>query len=72
MRFVDGSSVLVPQKGDEPLHHGDYEDSDKDLVFAAAAHLNTMAGTYRSECWATLRFSKWTLPSVRAISFRPG
>src|SRR5215475_13214493 len=29
VRFLSGSSVLVPQKGAEPLHHGDYEESDK-------------------------------------------
>jgi len=23
VHFLDGGSVLVPQKGDEPLHHGD-------------------------------------------------
>src|SRR5262252_4667273 len=39
VRFDDGSSKIVPQKGDEPLHHGDYEDSDRDLVFAAADQL---------------------------------
>ena len=44
VRFLDGTSVLVPQKGQEPLHHGDYEDSDKALVFAAAQQLTGMAG----------------------------
>ena len=34
VRFLDGSSVVTPKKGREPLEHGDYEDSDKDLVFA--------------------------------------
>src|SRR5215470_3769101 len=34
VRFADGSSVVTPQKGQEPLYHGDYEDSDKDIVFA--------------------------------------
>jgi hypothetical protein len=58
VRFVDGSSVIVPQKGDEPLHHGDYEESDKDLVFAAAAHLNTMTGTFRSELIGNAAFLK--------------
>ena len=47
VRFLDGSSKVVPQKGQEPLYHGDYEDSDKDLVFAAADQLSTLAGTYR-------------------------
>jgi hypothetical protein len=44
-RFVDGSATIVPQPG-TLLNPGDYEASDKDLVFAAAAHLNSMAGNY--------------------------
>jgi carboxypeptidase family protein/TonB-dependent receptor-like protein len=48
VRFADGSSVVTPQKGQEPLYHGDYEDSDKDIVFAAAAQLTGLAGTHRS------------------------
>ena len=46
VNFLYGGPVLVPQKGQEPLHHGDYEDSDKAMVFAAADQLNSMAGTY--------------------------
>ena len=49
VRFLDGSSVVVPQKGAEPLHDGDYEDSDKALVFAAADQLSKMAGEDRSQ-----------------------
>src|SRR5581483_155679 len=49
VRFLDGSSQVVPQKGLEPLYHGDYEDSDKALVFAAADQLSALAGTYRSQ-----------------------
>ena len=72
VRFVDGSSVLVPQMGDEPLHHGDYEESDKDLVFAAAAHLNTMTGTYRSELLGNAAFLKMdaTLSARHQLSAR--
>jgi hypothetical protein len=58
VRFLDGSSVLVPQKGDEPLHHGDYEDSDRGLVFAAARGLSTMAGTFGSELLGNTGFLK--------------
>jgi hypothetical protein len=39
VNFVSGGSVLVPQAGTGPLQHGDYEDSDKTQVFAAAAQL---------------------------------
>ena len=58
VRFLDGTSVLVPQKGQEPLHHGDYEDSDKALVFAAAQQLTGMAGSYRSALLGNTGFLK--------------
>jgi TonB-dependent receptor-like protein len=58
VRFLDGSSKLVPQKGDEPLHHGDYEDSDKALVFAAADQLSTMAGNFHSALLGNTGFAK--------------
>ena len=60
------------KKGDEPLHHGDYEESDKALVFAAAAHLNTMAGTYRSELLGNAAFLKMdaTLSARHQLSAR--
>jgi len=58
VRFSNGSSVLVPQKGQEPLHHGDYEESDKALVFAAAAQLSTQAGNFRSDLLGNAGFAK--------------
>src|SRR5262249_42764524 len=58
VRFDNGSSKIVPQKGDEPLHHGDYEDSDKALVFAAADQLNHLAGNYRSALLGNAGFLK--------------
>jgi hypothetical protein len=58
VRFVDGSSVLVPKKGQEPLHHGDYEESDKALVFAAADQLNSMAGEFPSTLAGNAGFLK--------------
>ncbi len=58
VRFLDGSSVLVPQKGAEPLHHGDYEDTDKALVFAAAQQLTNMAGDFHSELLGNTSFLK--------------
>jgi len=29
VEFADGNTVVIPKKGEEPLHHGDYEESDK-------------------------------------------
>jgi len=58
VRFEDGSSVLVPQKGMEPLEHGDYEESDRTLVFATAAQLNQMIGTYPSDQLGNTAFFK--------------
>ena len=56
--FDTGSPVLIPQKGQEPLHHGDYEDSDKALVFATAAQLNQQAGTFPSSMMGNASFAK--------------
>ena len=61
VRFLDGSSVVTPQKGQEPLNHGDYEESDKDLVFAAAAQLSQIGGTYRSQLLGNAGFLKLDL-----------
>jgi hypothetical protein len=58
VRFSDGSATVMPQKGEEPLHHGDYEESDKALVFAAADRLSNLAGTYRSELLGNTAFVK--------------
>ena len=58
VRFLDGSSVLVPKKGAEPLHHGDYEETDKDLVFATAERLSRLAGQFGSELMGNSGFLK--------------
>ena len=58
VQFLNGSTVLVPLKGQEPLSHGDYEDSDQALVFGAAAQLNTMAGQYQSALLGNAGFLK--------------
>jgi hypothetical protein len=58
VRFLDGSSTLVPKKGAEPLYHGDYEESDKSLVFAAADQLNSMAGEFGSSLLGNAGFFK--------------
>jgi hypothetical protein len=46
VRFLNGSSVLVPGAGQPPLHPGDYEYFDQAQVSAAAAQLSTMAGNF--------------------------
>ncbi len=58
VRFLDGNSVVFPQKGAEPLHHGDYEASDEALVFAAADQLSTLAGEYPSQLLGNTGFLK--------------
>lgn len=58
VQFDDGSSVLVPRAGTGPLDHGDYEESDKALVFAAAARLSTLAGEFRSRLLGNASFAK--------------
>jgi hypothetical protein len=58
VRFLNGSSTVTPVKGDEPLKHGDYEDSDKALVFAAAAQLSQMGGQYRAALIGNTGFLK--------------
>jgi TonB dependent receptor len=57
VRFSSGGSVLVPQTG-TGAQHGDYEDYDKNLVFATAGQLNTMAGNYGSELLGNTGFVK--------------
>jgi hypothetical protein len=46
VEFLDGTSQVVPAAGTRPYTPGDYEASDKALVFAAAAHLTSLAGEY--------------------------
>jgi len=58
VEFSDGNTVVVPKKGSGPVDPGDYEDSDKDLVFAAAANLSTMGGTFRSNLLGDAAFIK--------------
>ncbi len=58
VRFLDGSSQVVPQAGQEPLHDGDYEASDQAVVFAAAARLSTLAGQFPSRMVGNAGFFK--------------
>src|SRR5580698_4869880 len=46
VEFLDGSMQVVPQAGTGPYSPGDYEASDQALVFAAAAQLTALAGSY--------------------------
>ena len=46
VEFLNGSSKVVPRPGTGPYTPGDYEPSDHDLVFAAAAQLSSLAGEY--------------------------
>jgi hypothetical protein len=46
VEFINGSMQVVPQAGTGPYTPGDYEASDQALVFAAAAQLTSLAGSY--------------------------
>ncbi len=59
VRFLDGSSRVAPQAGQGPLYDGDYEESDKGLVFAAADRLNSLAGQYPSQMLGNAGFFKF-------------
>ncbi len=48
VQFLNGSSEVVPQPDVGPFTPSDYEASDQALVFAAAAQLTSLAGTYPS------------------------
>ena len=64
VRFVDGSSEVVPQAGSGPLNHGDYEDTDKGLVYASASQLSSLAESSNPNCWAMRDSPRWILPSL--------
>ena len=72
VRFVDGSSQVVPQAGQEPLHDGDYESSDQTVVFAAAARLSTLAGQFPSKMVGNAGFFKldFSLTPHEALAMR--
>ena len=58
VRFLNGSSQIIPQAGQPPLYPGDYEASDMGLVFAAANQLSTMAGSYPAQMLGNAGFFK--------------
>ncbi len=61
VRFLDGSSVVVPQAAAGPDTPGDYEASDQALVFATAAQLSKQAGTFPSSMLGNAGFFKLDL-----------
>jgi hypothetical protein len=69
---VNGSSTVVPQAGQEPLHDRNYEASDQAVVFAAAARLSTLAGEFPSRMADNAGFFKldFTLTPHEAFSTR--
>jgi len=56
--FDNGSQILIPKPSPGPGTPGDYEDSDKALVFATAARLNQEAGTFPSAMIGNASFAK--------------
>ena len=61
VRFLDGSSVVVPQAAAGPATPGDYEATDQALVFATAAQLSKQAGTFPSSMLGNAGFFKLDL-----------
>ncbi len=57
VRFNDGSDVVTPVPS-QPFTPGDYEASDKDLVFFAASQLDALAGTRRAHLNGNTGFLK--------------
>ena len=65
MQFGNGASSVVPQPTD-------YDRKDKDLVFAAATQLNSLAGEYPTEMGGNAGFAKldFNLSSKQLLFFR--
>jgi hypothetical protein len=65
MQFGNGAGSVVPQPSD-------YDSLDKDLVFAAAQQLNTMAGEYATQMGGNAGFAKLdiNLSSKQLLFFR--
>jgi hypothetical protein len=61
VRFLDGSSVVVPLAAAGPATPGDYEATDQALVFATAAQLSKQAGTFPSSMLGNAGFFKFDL-----------
>ncbi len=58
VEFLDGSSQVIPQAGAGLATPGDYEATDQALVFAAAAHLTSLAGEYPASQIGNSSFGK--------------
>jgi hypothetical protein len=58
VEFLTNSMVVQPQAGIGPYSPGDYEASDQALVFAAAAHLNSLAGSFPAAQIGNAAYSK--------------
>ena len=58
VRFVNGSSVLVPLPAAGPVTPGDYEPSDQTQVFATAKQLSELTGNYPSKLLGNAGFLK--------------
>lgn len=58
VRFLNGSSQVVPQPGLGPATPGDYEPSDIGLVFATANRLSSMAGQFPAQMLGNAGFFK--------------
>ncbi|MGH9505032.1 MAG: TonB-dependent receptor [Terriglobales bacterium] len=61
MRFLNGSSVVVPHARAGPATPGDYEATDQALVFATAAQLSQQSGTFPSSMIGNAGFFKLDL-----------
>ncbi len=58
VRFLNGSSAVIPVAGAGPETPGDYEASDQALVFANAAQLSKQAGTFPASMLGNAGFFK--------------
>jgi hypothetical protein len=58
VEFLNGTMQVVPQAGTGPFTPGDYEATDQALVFAAAAQLNSLAGSYPAAQIGNATFAK--------------
>ncbi|MBS1851681.1 MAG: TonB-dependent receptor [Acidobacteria bacterium] len=59
MRFLNGDAHIAPQASPGPATPGDYEASDKALVFAAAARLSQQAGEFPTRLLGNAGFLKF-------------
>lgn len=72
VRFVNGGSTVSPAAGTGPVTPGDYESSDQNLVFAAAALLSKQAGVYPANLIGNASFLKFdfSLSSRHVLALR--